>query len=83
MSDKEFWTEAYLEAYKVMLREKGAELFGDDDNEYAMQCIDSECACCAEIADNALEYFKLNMQNMASTAKKEIETKENTQRKFK
>ena len=77
MTDKEFWTNAYLEAYKTMLSIKGKNLFNYNEvSDEQLNLIDTNCAICADIADNALEYFKINMEAMSQTAKKEIKEKE-------
>jgi len=77
MSDKDFWTQAYFEAYKTMLATKGKKLF--DGNSSVIDdtsTIISECAFCAEIADTALDYFKINMEYLSKEAKKDIKKKD-------
>ena len=77
MSDKEFWTQAYFEAYKTMLATRAKKLFGvEDDNDYELTCTDGECAICSEIADIALEYFQIRIQKLAIEAKNDIAKKE-------
>jgi len=75
MSDKDFWTQAYFEAYKTMLATKGKKLFDGNSTDDDMEAIASECAFCADIADTALDYFKVNMEYLSKEAKKDIKKK--------
>jgi len=86
MSDKEFWAQAFLEAYKTMLSVKGKHLFtknASEVNDKINYEIADDCAFCADIADSALDIFKTNMQVLSIEAKKDINKKESSKLSYK
>ena len=78
MTDKEFWTDAYLKAYDKFLDKleyKDIDIMEDK--------IDDICNMAATCADAALEFFEFNMEYMDKKEKKEISKKEHNKQSYK
>ena len=77
MTDKEFWTDAYLKAYDKFLDKLE---YKDIDN--IEDKIDNICNIAATCADAALEFFEFNKEYMAKKEKKEISKKEHNKQSY-
>jgi len=84
MTDKEFWTDAYLKAYDKFLNK----LTNDNNSliELNAKDIDNKindiCSIAVMCADTALDFFKSNMKSLSKEAKKEISENENDKRSY-
>lgn len=84
MTDKDFWTDAYLKAYDKFLNKL------TNDKNSLVDCSDEDidikinnvCSIAAMCADASLDYFKSNMKSLSKEAKKEISEKENNKRSY-
>lgn len=80
MTDKEFWTDAYLKAYDKFLDKleyKDIYIYSIEDK------IDNICNMAAMCADAALEFFEFNKEYMDKKEKKEISKKEHNKQSYK
>ena len=78
MTDKEFWTDAYLKAYDKFLDKLEYKDIDDIENK-----IDDICNIAATCADAALEFFEFNKEYMDKKEKKEISKKEHNKQSYK
>ena len=77
MTDKEFWTDAYLKAYDKFL-----DKLTNKDIDNIEDKIDNICNAAAICADAALEFFEFNMEYMDKKEKKEISKKEHNKQSY-
>ena len=77
MTDKEFWTDAYLKAYDKFLDKLE---YKDIDN--IEDKVDNICNMAAVCADAALEFFEFNKAYMDKKEKKEISKKEHNKQSY-
>lgn len=85
MTDKEFWTEAYLKAYDKLLdkfinSKRDINIILDEELD---DLISGLCSNSALFADTALDYFKASMNSLSKEAKKEINKKDNSKITYK
>ena len=77
MTNKEFWTDAYLKAYDKFLDKLEYKDIDDIENK-----IDDICNIAATCADAALEFFEFNKEYMDKKEKKEISKKEHNKQSY-
>ena len=77
MTDKEFWTDAYLKAYdKFLDKLEYKDIYSIEDK------INNICNMAAVCADAAFEFFEFNKEYMAKKEKKEISKKEHNKQSY-